>query len=324
MSVRADLCVVVLSYRNEATILRALESLLDQNVPLEIAVSHSGGGTTPSLLGPYLDRIDLIESRSRRLPGAARNAGIEATQAPWVAFLAADCIALPGWAAGRLERHCRGFPAVASAMALPVSTKAAGASYLLQHSSRMPHLDPGARYHHGLSYSRNLLERYGPFAENLRQGEDTLLNRRLIAAQIPIAWAPDVLTAHDYPTTAASLLADCWRRGRRRAELFRAPQDRIRLLAQVGLEGPLALSRCARPGSPMRVRDGLASVPLLVAGEVTTMLGVLRGRPTEGLTSAATNPVESDHLYILPPPASTTPGSGTESGLRASQHNNSQ
>ena len=292
-----DLCVVVLSYRNEATILRAVASLLDQDVPLEIVVSHSGGGPTSSLLVPYVDRVGLIESDSRRLPGAARNAGSEATRAPWIAFLAADCTALPGWAAGRLERHRHGFPAVASAMAPPAPTTAAVASYLLQHSSRMPHLKSGPRYYHGLSYSRDLLERYGPFAEDLRQGEDTRLNRRLIAAGVPIAWAPDVLTAHDYPAAAASLLADCWRRGRRRAGLVRHSHDRIRLLAQVALEGPLALSRCARRGSPIRVRDALPAVPLLAAGEAVTTLGVLRGPvapPTGGTTRAATNCVESD------------------------------
>jgi GT2 family glycosyltransferase len=295
MKPRPDLCVIILSYRNEATVLRSLESLLDQNMPLEIVVSHSGGGPTPSLLGPYLDRVHLIESSSRRMPGAARNAGIEATIAPWISFLAADCMALPGWAAGRMERHRRGSPAVASAMAPPVSARAAIVSYLLQHSSRMSHLDSGARHYHGLSYSRDVLERYGPFAEDLRQGEDTMLNRRLIRAGIPIAWAPDVLTSHDYPTTAASLLADCWRRGRRRAGLFRAPHQRIRLLAQVGLEGPLALSRCARPGSPVRLHEWLACLPLLAAGEVATTLGVLRGQFAEATSVAMNAATESPH-----------------------------
>ena len=39
----------------------------------------------------------VVESTERLLPGGARNVGIANTDGTFVAFLAADCIAEPGW-----------------------------------------------------------------------------------------------------------------------------------------------------------------------------------------------------------------------------------
>src|SRR5436190_16720652 len=140
------LSVVVLSYRNEKTILAAVDSLLDQDEPVEVVVSHSGGGDTPALLRRCRPGVRVEGSAARRLPGAARNAGIAASRAPFVAFLAGDCRASPGWAAERMKRHRAGALAVACAMAPAGEPRAPSlASHLLQHSDRMSHV-PAAPY----------------------------------------------------------------------------------------------------------------------------------------------------------------------------------
>jgi GT2 family glycosyltransferase len=46
--VTPELGVVVLSYRNDDTIVAAVDSLLGQEGPLEIIVSHSGPGDAPA------------------------------------------------------------------------------------------------------------------------------------------------------------------------------------------------------------------------------------------------------------------------------------
>lgn len=58
----------------------------------------------------------MITHPARLLPGAVRNLGIAATSAPYVSFLAADCRAERGWAAGRLAAHRAGAPAVSGIM----------------------------------------------------------------------------------------------------------------------------------------------------------------------------------------------------------------
>src|SRR4051794_16628479 len=128
-----ELCVVVLS-RGEPNLGAAVASLLEQGEPAEIVVAHSGA---PLRHDPG---VAVVDSRTPLTPGGARNAGVRATGAPYVAFLAADNRARPGWIEGRLRRHREGAAAVGTAVAPPRGNSPALAAHLLLHSSRMPHL----------------------------------------------------------------------------------------------------------------------------------------------------------------------------------------
>jgi glycosyltransferase involved in cell wall biosynthesis len=276
-----DLCVIVLSYRNETTLPAALDSLAGQGEPLEILVSHSGGPW------PRFERpgsvIRVVASEERRTPGAARNAGVAASRAPFVAFLAGDCRALPGWAAGRLRRHRAGAVAVASAMTTPNGSPVAVASHLLQHSYRMTHLTMPDRLRFGLSYSRETLDRFGPVPESLAGEEDAWVNRRLIEARVPIASAPDVVTEHPYPAATRELLADQYRRGRRRADVRgRTPTTRSLLVGHALLEGPAGIWRAARRGSPVERRQLARATPFVMGGAFATAAGTALGRAQRG------------------------------------------
>ena len=282
MNPAPELAVVVLSYRNDNTILAALDSLIAQQLPLEIIVSHSGGGDTPRLLRRRHPEVPVVAVSARRLPGAARNAGVAATTAPFIAFLAADCSAAPGWAAGRLARHRAGAAAVASAMA-PIDRCSPGlASHLLLHSGRLPGLEPPAANRFGVSYARALLDRLGPFPESLPFGEDVVLNRRLISAREEIVWAPEVVTVHRYPTSILRLLEDQYRQGRVRGTLSGSPGWRcLRALQSLG-DAPKGFRR-ARRGADPALRRALPRVaPLVVAGAVAKAAGVACGRLAPG------------------------------------------
>jgi Glycosyl transferase family 2 len=291
-----ELAVVVLSYRNESTILEAVDSLLDQDQPLEIVVSHSGGGPTPELVASKRPGVRVVSSTERRLPGAARNAGVEATQAPFVAFLAADCRVRQGWASGRLEHHRAGSSAVASALAPADPGLASLAAYVIQHSWRMPHLErppaPFAVVHWrppppvaGVSYARWVLERYGPFLETLRIGEDSALNDRLGDAGIEFDWAPEVVTEHAFPSTVAGMLLDQYRRGRSRGSHQGGPLWRTAFAARAAIEPAIALARARRTGSPVPRSRLPVLAPLVFAAAAAAALGILRaGHP---LTPAA-------------------------------------
>ncbi len=290
-----ELCVIVLSYRNEETVLAAVDSLLAQDEPLEIVVAHSGGGPTPNLLARARPSVRVVASEHRRMPGWARNAGVAATRAPFVAFLAADCLAAPRWAAGRLDRHRAGAQAVTSSLVPLDPSPPSVASHLFQHSARMPHLSMPERYRHGVSYARSTLERFGPFDERVIKAEDVFLNDRLRAAGIEIVAAPEVVVVHRYPTAARVLVPDQYRRGSYRARRGRGPRWRLRTLA----EGPglafRAMQRAVRPGSPypraelVRISPwlGLAALSWSAGAAHEAVTNLRRARADTGLPSAA-------------------------------------
>ena len=210
-----ELAVVVIGYRAPQEMVEAVGSLLEQEIPLEIVAVNSGGGNASGLLRAAGFDVPVIEIEQRLFAGAARNRGIAATQAPFVAFLAADCLAAPGWAEARLMRHRAGDRAVASAMinSHPRNLVAC-AAHLVLFMRRLPGLPEELALRYSASFDRRLFDEYGWFDETLRIGEDTAFLERLPAGLRPV-WEPRVQTIHRNETRLMRLLADQYRRGLR-------------------------------------------------------------------------------------------------------------
>jgi hypothetical protein len=213
----APIAVVVMAIDGDPRIADAVASLQDQARPVEIVVVNSGTGSVKPWLTTYLPLLVLVEGKQRRLPGGTRNLGIAYSTAPIVAFLAADCIATPGWVEHRLAAHGHGALAVASALRPAPEggkvTASAWASYALLHARRTPEYPAAGTARYGASYARMVFERHGRFREDLRVGEDTEFNER-IAVEAQPAWAPQVVTMHRYPPTMRAALGDAAQRGR--------------------------------------------------------------------------------------------------------------
>ncbi|RWH72787.1 glycosyltransferase family A protein [Mesorhizobium sp.] len=215
MAERPDLAVVVIGFQAPAELRGAVRSVLDQNIPLEIVVVNSGGGNAKGLLAHAGIHVRVIDVEERLFAGAARNRGVAATKAPFIAFLADDCLACPRWAEVRLLRHREGASAVASAVANShPRNPIACAAYLVTYMRRLPGLPAEKAQRYGVSFDRTLFERYGVFNERMRSGEDTEFMARLPEALRPV-WEPRVLTIHRNETSLSKLLADQYRRGRR-------------------------------------------------------------------------------------------------------------
>lgn len=226
-----ELAVVVIGLRAPAELADAIASLQSQGTALEIVVVNSGGGDAAALLEHRGIAVPVVERADVTFPGAARNLGIVATRARWVAFLESDCRAGPGWAEARLAAHRGGAAAVATALlnSAPRSI-IAWASHLSLHVRRLPGTPPALALTYGASYDRALFERYGMFREDLRTGEDTEFHERLPPGDRPF-WVPAVRTVHRTPTRLGWLLADQFARGRLSARawrsLARVPRARV-------------------------------------------------------------------------------------------------
>jgi glycosyltransferase involved in cell wall biosynthesis len=88
---------VVPVYNGAATIERALASILAQDFhDAEVIVVDDGStDRTPEILRSYGDRIRVLRQEDRSSP-AARNTGVAASRAEYIAFLDADDVWLPG------------------------------------------------------------------------------------------------------------------------------------------------------------------------------------------------------------------------------------
>lgn len=277
-----ELACVVLSLADEPGLVAAVRSLAEQaGEPLEVVVVNTGGGDAGATLARVGLEVPVVERGERLFAGGARNLGIAATRASWVAFLAADCLAAPGWAAGRLRRHRAGAPAVASALE-PAAPRnpASWAAHVALYARRMPGAPPGERLLYGVSYARELFARFGSFPEETAAGEDTAFNQRLAAAGVAIEWAPEVRTRHRNPQRLAELVRDQFRRGARAAAAWAAvdggPSPR-QVARNAVARLPASLRVAWRAAAPGERRWIATTVPLLPLVGLAYAAGALRG-----------------------------------------------
>ena len=207
------LTVIIIGFNAPATLARAVLSIRSQSPEVEIVVVNSGGGDARGVLQAHLDHIRLIETETPLFVGAARNIGIECSRARYVAFLAGDCVALPGWVEGRLARHESGAMMVSTAVqpSRPGTIIGTTVEHLI-FPRRAPTLSEEEVIHYGRSYCRTVFAQAGLFAPLLRVGEDTEFNRRTDMLVEPV-WAPEIKVAHDDPQSLLRLLMDLRRRG---------------------------------------------------------------------------------------------------------------
>lgn len=93
----ARVSIVIAVYNGAATVERALESIFAQDFQDAEVIVVDDGSTdrTPAILCGYGDRIRVLRQEDRSSP-AARNTGVAASRAEYIAFLDADDVWLPG------------------------------------------------------------------------------------------------------------------------------------------------------------------------------------------------------------------------------------
>ena len=223
-----------MGYQNEATAVRAVESVLTQPPPapakMEVVFVTSPGDRSARLIREAFPRTRVVQLGTRMFAGGARNAGLAATRGRVVAFLPADQTAEPGWVAGHLAAHRAGHAAVACAISPNADARSyASAAYFIKFAERQPSRaaglvafpDSGA---HGLSYDRDLLERLGGFDATLPGGEDTVATRQLVGLGVPVWLDPAIRETHQEPATFAATLRDWSRRGALRCQFDTATE----------------------------------------------------------------------------------------------------
>lgn len=187
MESRPALSVIVPVHNGERFLLEAIESVLAQRHPaLEILVIDDGSTDGTSGLAQALGDSVRYVRQDNQGPSAARNSGIRLARADLVAFVDAD----DRWPENKLAVQ---LPALADGSPADV---AMGYTQPMDAGMREPLLAPRLAFSVGASvFRRSAFERYGPFDEAIKLGEDLdwLLRAREAGARIALVNAVTLL-----------------------------------------------------------------------------------------------------------------------------------
>jgi glycosyltransferase involved in cell wall biosynthesis len=266
-----------MAYQAPTSLVPAVLSILKQVPRPEIVVINSGGGNAQQLLTDAKIDLKVIESPHRLLPGGTRNLGIHATQARYVAFLAADCTAETGWIAERLKVHHQGHSSVASALLChEPKNSIALAAHLSLFFRRMPRTPANIALAYGGSYDRRLFSTYGFFREDMRGGEDTEFHMRLSADEQP-KWSPQIQTVHFGTSSWLQFFSDQFQRGKRSAQAWHDINQWNRFGFAWGIlkRVPQIFQMSLKVVEPAHRFSALLATPLIFMGGIAYAAGAL-------------------------------------------------
>jgi glycosyltransferase involved in cell wall biosynthesis len=219
------LSAIVISRDDEARIARTVSSIVGQACewPFEVIVVTSGRDRTAEIVRQEFPEVTLIELPEPALPGRARNAGLRVARGDYVSFPGSHIELPQGSLSARIRAHDLGYAMVTGTTLNGTRTRAGWAAYFLDHSSVLPGRPstelPGPPAH--CSYLREALIDVGGFSEELRAGEDTVVNSRLASNGYNAYRAQDVtLIHHNRCQTAPALLGRFFVRGRAYARIL--------------------------------------------------------------------------------------------------------
>ena len=177
------LSAIVISHDDETRIERTVRSVVEQECeqPFEVIVAVSGTDRTAAVVAERFPQVTLIDLGERALPGRARNAGVAAARGDYISFPGSHVELPPGSLAARIGAHEAGWPMVTGSIVNGNLTRSGWAAYFLDHSSSLPGRPSGelAAAPAHCSYVRQFVLEAGGFPEDIRAGEDTVVNQAL-------------------------------------------------------------------------------------------------------------------------------------------------
>ncbi len=281
--------VVIISQNDEHRIEEVVGAAVGQvcSRSFEVIVVASGTDRTAGLVRRQFPEVRLVELTHPALPGEARNAGWRIARGDFVAFPGSHVALARGSLQARLGAHEAGYAMVSGPLGNGTDTTAGWASYFLDHSGSLP-VRPSSELRHAparCSYVRFLLREVGGFPEDMRAGEDTVVNLELFRRGYSAYHAAGALEVHTSPCRdLRTLLRHHHQRGRAWGAI---------LLARYGSRRRLVAQRTAHllgyvPRRLLRIRRNIGrtdrehvqrlrrAFPFVVLGAVAAWAGMLR------------------------------------------------
>jgi len=248
---RPVLSAIVIS-RNDADIIeRAVGSVVRQQcpVPFEVILVTSGSGREATIVRQRFPQVRIVELDRPVMPGEARNAGVAIARGEYVSFPGSHIELPPGSLAARVRAHDLGYAMVTGTMLNATRTLAGWASYFMDNSTVLPGRPSGPLPAAPIrcSYHRQALLSAGGFPEDMRTGEDTVVNDHLSGLGYGAYRSRDITLYHYSPCRSAfELVRHHFLRGRGLGRILfdrAGDPDGGRTLALFVLLGPLVRLR---------------------------------------------------------------------------------
>jgi len=282
------LSAIVIATDDEDTIEGSVRAVVDQECPaaFEVIVVVSGSPATAALVRDrFGDAVTVVELADRVPPGRARNAGLRIARGEYVSFPGSHVEISAGSLARRMRAHEDGWAMVTGSIVNGNPSPAGWASYFLDHSSALPGRPSGelagAPAH--CSYVREFVDEIGGFPEDVRAGEDTVVNQLLWRRGHRAFREATIRLTHRSPcSTSAALIRHHFVRGRAFGRILRSNRagSRVRLgLLRYMLRYPRTRlastdARVDEWGGELR-RDYRRVRRLVVAGIAAAWMGAL-------------------------------------------------
>jgi LCP family protein required for cell wall assembly len=228
------LSAIVISRDDGSSIERTVRSVVEQKChePFEVIVVTSGKGGAAQFVRENFPEVQLLElSKDGVLPGVARNAGLRVARGDYVSFPGSHIELPAGSLAARIRAHNLGYAMVTGTTLNGTPTTAGWANYFLDHGTVLPGrpseelIGPPAH----CSYRREALLEAGGFPEDMRAGEDTVVNRHLWQLGYVAYRARDVHLIHySRCRTIRRLVRHHFQRGRASGKILLEEYGRVR------------------------------------------------------------------------------------------------
>lgn len=303
------LSAIVIARDDERTIARTVRSVLEQDCPepFEVIVVASGTDRTAAIVRQRFPEVTVVELLRPALPGEARNAGLRLARGDYVSFPGSHVELPSGSLAARLRAHERGYPMVSGSILNATHLPAGWASYFLDHSGSLPGRPSGelSGPPAHCSYARDFLLQIGGFPEDMRAGEDTVVNLELARRGYRAYRARDARLYHRSPcTTTWRLVRHHFERGRALGRIVLDQRRERRPAMDAGAARRLLVSyvpRRLRQTSANVARWGEGLRPIYRRVRPLVALGA-----TAAWAGAWYEPVRRGSLGSLVPPAGAT------------------